>query len=202
MVFMRTVGIRKGVCAGVRSLCRRGVVCLLSALLLWACASTKKSLEVSTARVDSLGHQATRGVKVERVTDTTKSETGRLVVTEVVFFAPDSSWGSIESLSINAGSVDVAGIKGKPIRSVRQQVFESVTERRGEDKESREDKERRQAVSVQQENVTLARQASPAPDPYRWRYVFYLSLVVLAGVMYCKRVPVVDLLRRVFRWWR
>ena len=91
----------------------KNVLFLLLALLLSACASTKKRLEASTIKVDSLGHQVAREVKVERLTDTTKTTSGRLVITEIEFFTPDSSWGSIESLSINAGDVDVSSIRGK-----------------------------------------------------------------------------------------
>lgn len=174
----------------------KNVLLLLLALLLSACASTKKSLETSTIKVDSLGHQAAREVKVERLTDTTKTASGRLIVTEIEFFISDSSLGSIESLSINAGDVDVSNIRGKPIRSIRQQTFESITEKKGEDKESREDKEQQQAVSVQKENIKQTKQASPAPDPYRWRYIFYLSIVALTGILYLKRMPIINWIKK------
>lgn len=174
----------------------KNVLLLLLALLLSACASTKKSLETSTIKVDSLGHQATREVKVERLTDTTKTTSGRLIVTEIEFFISDSSLGSIESLSINAGDVDVSNIRGKPIRSIRQQTFESITEKKGEDKESREDKEQQQAVSVQKENIKQTKQASPATDPYRWRYIFYLFLVALTGILYLKRMPIINWIKK------
>lgn len=169
---------------------------LLLALLLSACVSTKKSFEASTIKVDSLGHQAAREVKVERLTDTTKTTSGRLIVTEIEFFASDSSLGSIESLSINDGDVDVSNIRGKPIRSIRQQTFESITEKKGENKESREDKEQQQAISVQKENIKQTKQASPAPDPYRWRYIFYLSLVALMGILYLKRMPIINWIKK------
>lgn len=169
---------------------------LLLALLLSACASTKKSLDTSTIKVDSLGHQAVREVKVERLTDTTKTTSGRLVITEIEFFTLDSSLGSIESLSINAGNVDVSSISGKPIRSIRQQTFESITEKKGEDKESREDKEQQKAVSVQKESIKQTKQLSTAPDPYRWRYIFYLSLVVLTGILYLKRMPIINWIKK------
>lgn len=167
-----------------KAIIMKNVLLLLLVLLLFACTSTKKSLEVSTIRGASLEHQVARDVKFERLTDTTSTTTGRLIVTEIEFFTPDNSWGSIESLSINAGDVDVSNIRGKPIRSIRQQTFESITEKKGEDKESREDKEQQQAVSVQEENIKQTKQVSSAPDPYRWRYVFYLSLVALTGILY------------------
>lgn len=165
-------------------------------VLLSACASTKKSLEASTTKVDSLGYKVAKEVKVERFTDKTKTASGRLVVTEIEFFTPDSSGGSVESLSINAGDVDVSSIRGKPIRSIRQQTFESITEKKGEDKESRENKEQQQAVSVQKENIKQTKQADPAPDPYRWRYIFYLSLVILTGVLYFRRKPIINWIKK------
>ena len=174
----------------------KNVLFLLLALLLSACASTKKSLEASTIKVDSLGHQVAREVKVERLTDTTKTTSGRLVITEIEFFTPDSSCGSIESLSINAGNVNVSSIRGKPIRSIRQQTFESLTEKKGEDKESREDKEQKQAASLQKENVKQIKQVAPAPDPYKWRYIFYLSLVLLTGILYFKRMPIINWIKK------
>ena len=174
----------------------KNVLFLLLALLLSACASTKKSLEASTIKVDSLGHQVAREVKVERLTDTTKTTSGRLVITEIEFFTPDSSCGSIESLSINAGNVNVSSIRGKPIRSIRQQTFESLTEKKGEDKESREDKEQKQSASLQKEKVKQTKQVAPAPDPYRWRYIFYMSLVLLTGILYFKRMPIINWIKK------
>ncbi|MGI6794938.1 hypothetical protein ACMYZ5_11635 [Bacteroides sp. KG68] len=175
----------------------KNVLLLLLALILSACTSTKKNLDVSKVKVDSLGYQVTREVKFERFADTTLTTTGRLVITEIEFFAPDSALGIIERLLINGDNVDVSGIRGNPIRSIKQKAFESTTEKKGEDKESREDKEKRQSASLQKENMKQTKQVTPNPDPYRWLYAFYISLLLVAVLLYLKRVPILNWIKKI-----
>lgn len=169
----------------------KNVLFLLPALLLSACASTKKSFEASMIKVDSLGYQATSISKVERFADTTKTTTGRLVVTEIEFSQSDTG-NALVDLSIKDGRLNIGSIKGKPIKSIKQTAIEHEDERKGESKEKHDSKEQKQSASLQKENVKQTKQVAPAPNPYKWRYVFYLSLVLLTGVLYFKRMPIIN----------
>lgn len=173
---------------------KRAVI-MLAVTLVASCSLKKKSVDTSVVKVDSTAVTATSRAKVERLVDTTITTTGRVVVTEVEF-ATDSATGAIESITFGASGIEVAGITGRPVRSIKQQVFESIQERKGESQESREGEESKQSASVQRESSRASKVLAPAPDPYRWRYIFYLALIGCGVALYVKRVPVIGWLRR------
>mgnify|MGYP001681282022 CR=1 FL=1 len=171
------------------------IAIMLVVALVASCSLKKKSVETSVVKVDSTAVTATSRAKVERLVDTTTTTTGRVVVTEVEF-ATDSTAGTIERVVFGASGVEVAGITGRPIRSIKQQVTESVQERKGESQESEEGEESKQSAYVRSESSRVSKVLAPAPDPYRWRYIFYLSLIGCGVVLYAKRTPVIGWLRR------
>lgn len=176
---------------------KRAVI-ILAVALVASCSLKKKSVESSVVKIDSVAANATAQAKVERYTDTTLMTAGRVVVTEIDF-SVDSTAGTIESVVFGVNGVEVSGITGRPIRSIKQHAFESVQERKGESRESQEREESKQVASVQREVSKLSKEVAPAPDPYRWRYIFYSSLVILSGALYIKRAPIVDWLRKMLR---
>lgn len=177
---------------------KRAVIILAVALVSVSCSLKKKSVEASVAKVDSVAVNATAQAKVERYTDTTVTTAGRVVVTEIDF-SVDGTAGTIESVVFGVNGVEVSGITGRPIRSIKQHAFESAQERKGESQEREEREESKQVASVQREVSKLSKEVAPAPDPYRWRYIFYFSLVALSGALYIKRAPIVDWLRKMLR---
>lgn len=173
---------------------KRAVI-MLAVALVASCSLKKKSVDTSVVKVDSTAVTATSRANVERLVDTTTTTTGRVVVTEVEF-ATDSTAGTIESIVFGASGIEVAGVTGRPIRSIKQQVFESIQERKGESREGEESEESKQSASVQREDSRVSKVIAPAPDPYRWRYIFYLALIGCGVVLYAKRTPVIGWLRR------
>ena len=172
------------------------IVIMLAVALVASCSLKKKSVDTSVVKVDSTAVAVSSKARVERSIDTTITTTGRVVVTEVEF-ATDSTASAIERVVFGASGVEVAGIAGRPIRSIRQQVFESVQERKGESQESREGEESKQSASVRSESSRVSKVLAPAPDPYRWRYIFYLALIGCGVVLYAKRTPIIGWLRRI-----
>lgn len=171
------------------------VAIMLAVALVASCSLKKKSVDTSVVKVDSTAVTATSKAKVERFVDTTTTTTGRVVVTEVEF-ATDSNAGAIESIVFGASGIEVAGVTGRPIRSIKQQVIESIHERKGESQEIEEGEESKQSAYVRSESSRVSKILAPAPDPYRWRYIFYLSLIGCGVVLYAKRTPVIGWLRR------
>lgn len=172
------------------------IAIMLAVALVASCSLKKRSVDTSVVKVDSTAVTATSRAKVERLVDTTTTTTGRVVVTEVEF-ATDSTAGTIGSVVFGAGGIEVAGVTGRPIRSIKQQVFESIQERKGESQEREESEESKQSASVQREDSRVSMVIAPAPDPYRWRYIFYLALIGCGVVLYAKRTPVIGWLRRI-----
>ena len=167
---------------------------MLAALLV-ACSSTKRVVDVSASKVDSVSIATTTDMQVERLIDTTTTERGRVVITEIEFSQSDTS-DVIANLSIRDGTLNIGAIRGKPIKSIKQTAIEHEYERKGESKEKHDGKEQKLFASLQKENVKKTKQVAPAPDPYKWRYIFYLSLVLLTGILYFKRMPIINWIKK------
>lgn len=172
------------------------IAIMLAVALVASCSLKKKSVDTSVVKVDSTAVTTSSRAKVERLVDTTTTMTGRVVVTELEF-ATDSTGGAIESIVLGASGIAVAGVTGRPIRSIRQHTFESIHERKGERQESEESEDSKQSASVHRESSRVSKVLAPAPDPYRWRYIFYLALIGCGVVLYAKRTPVIGWLRRI-----
>lgn len=173
----------------------KNVIFLMLAALFAACSSTKRVVDVSVSKVDSVSIATTTAVQVERLIDTTTNERGRVVITEIEFSQSDTS-DVISSLSIRDGTLNIEAIRGKPIKYIKQTAIEHEDERKGESKEKHDGKEQKQSASLQKENVKQNKQVAPAPDPYKWRYIFYLSLVLLTGILYFKRMPIINWIKK------
>lgn len=176
----------------------KNVIYIIIAVLLAACSSTQKVVDVSVSKVDSVSIATTTAVQVERLIDTTTNERGRVVITEIEFSQSDTN-DVVASLSIRDGTLSIGAIRGKPIKSIKQTAIEHEDERKGESKEKHDGKEQKQSASLQKDNVKQTKQVAPTTDPYRWRYIFYFSLVVLTGILYFKRIPIVDFIKKILR---
>lgn len=190
---------------------------IVVALMLASCASTRKIQETTTSvSVDSVSVKETAKHESEKVVDTTRTEHGKVVITEIIFDTtpapspatdnPDASASPDTSASDKpattntpAATVNIPGfgqVSGN-IKSIRQTVLESDNETKGESKESEKQEESKcnANVSVAEENIQRVEQ--PAPDPKRWRYYFYLAAVGVVVLLYLKRVPIINWIKRI-----
>lgn len=190
---------------------------IVVALMLASCASTRKIQESTAAvTVDSASVKETATHESEKVIDTTRTEHGKVVITEIIFDTapapsqatdkPDARASPGTSASDKpaptqapAATVNISGfgqVSGN-IKSIRQTVIESDNETKGESKESEKQEESKcnANVSVAEENNQRVEQ--PAPDPKRWRYYFYLAAVGVVVLLYLKRVPILNWIKRI-----
>lgn len=186
------------------------------ALMLASCASTRKIQETTASvSVDSVSVKETAKHESEKVVDTTRTEHGKVVITEIIFdttpapspatdpdarASPDTSASDKPATTQTpAATVNIPGfgqVSGN-IKSIRQTVLESDNETKGESKESEKQEESKcnANVSVAEENNQRVEQ--PAPDPKRWRYYFYLAAVGVVVLLYLKRVPIINWIKRI-----
>lgn len=187
------------------------------ALMLASCASTRKIQETTTSvSVDSTSVRETATHESEKVIDTTRTEHGKVVITEIIFdttpapspatdkpdarASPDTSASDKPAPAHTpAATVNIPGfgqVSGN-IKSIRQTVLESDKETKGESKESEKQEESKcnANVSVAEENNHRVEQ--PAPDPKRWRYIFYIVAVGAIALLYLKRVPILNWIKRI-----
>ena len=189
---------------------------IVVALMLASCASTRKIQETTASvSVDSVSVKETAKHESEKVVDTTQTEHGKVVITEIIFdttpapspatdpdarASPDTSASDKPATTQTpAATVNIPGfgqVSGN-IKSIRQTVLESDNETKGESKESEKQEESKcnANVSVAEENNQRVEQ--PAPDPKRWRYYFYLAAVGVVVLLYLKRVPIINWIKRI-----
>lgn len=188
------------------------------ALMLVSCASTRKVQEMTNAvSVDSVSVKETARHESEKVVDTTRTEHGKVVITEIIFDTTPAASPATNKPDARASPDTVASDKPAParttppasvnipgfgqvsgnIKSIRQTVIESDNETKGESKESEKQEESKCNANVSVAEENNHRVEEPAPDPKRWRYIFYIVAVGAVALLYLKRVPILNWIKRI-----
>lgn len=188
------------------------------ALMLASCASTRKIQETTKAvSVDSVSVKETTKHESEKVVDTTRTEHGKVVITEIIFDTTPATSPATDKPDARASPDTVPSDKPAParttpsasvnipgfgqvsgnIKSIRQTVIESDNETKGESKESEKQEESKFNANVSVAEENNHRVEEPAPDPKRWRYYFYLAAVGVVVLLYLKRVPIINGIKRI-----
>lgn len=169
------------------------------ALLFISCATTKKTAQTSTIESSSKTDES-QSVKTEMVIDTTKTEDGIIAVTVIEFYPPsegdERNADNVENVTLEK----VGNIRNAAIKRIRHTVIGSGSEQKGESKETIEYARMRSDSVASKDEQTSEIQSSPAPDPYRWRFIFFTIALILVAlvaiVVYVKRVPIIAWLRK------
>lgn len=180
--------------------------------LLVSCGTARKVQKTQQeVRIDSTATTKETNVKTDKFVDTTRTQHGKVTITEIEFYPPtpgvdttgaaDSSKPekALRPLRNNPANVklqDVGNIKGA-VKSIKQTVIESDVEEKGESKESSENKETESAANVGRNETNVQQSQEPTPDPYRWRYIFYISLIAVAVLLYLKRTPIINWIKKI-----
>lgn len=186
-------------------------------VLLASCGATKKAIKTTETQLDSLTVAKAVSEQTEKVVDTTRTEHGKVTITEIEFFPPteieqpqpepDKPKDSDTKVADEpkktqpptTASVDLSNV-GKvqgAVKSIKQTVIESDVEEKGESKESSESNETESAATVTKATESTDKQQEPTPDPYRWRYIFFIALLGVAVLLYLKRTPIVNWIRKI-----
>jgi len=172
------------------------IICMFAII---GCATTKKTTQLSESIQLSSESQESNFSNNEKFIDTTKMESGKITITEIEFYPPTTSDepakppNNVSGLSLpNIGNIDNAAIK-----SIKQTTIESNSEQKGESNESSSTASiKNEAVSANTEKTAKVDEA-PAPDPYKWRYIFYILLVGVVAFLYFKRVPILNWIKTI-----
>lgn len=164
-------------------------------VLLVSCASTRKIQETkSTSYVDSMNIQEVSNKNLLRFIDTTYSDRERITVTEIEFDSrvlPDTS---IHSLLANATLLNIGRFTG--VKSIKQRVIESDVVKKGESHKMEKQWQYRSDANTVRKNKDIRIQETPVADPYRWRYIVYIALLSLIVLLYLKRIPVLEMIKK------
>lgn len=186
-------------------------------VMLASCGATKKAIKTTETQLDSLTVAKVVSEQTEKVVDTTRTEHGKVTITEIEFFPPteieqpqpepDKPKDSDNKIAdepkktqpTTTASVDLANV-GKvqgAVKSIKQTVIESDVEEKGKSEESSESNETESAATVTKTTESADKNQEPTPDPYRWRYIFFIALLGVALLLYLKRTPIVNWIRKI-----
>ena len=186
-------------------------------VMLASCGATKKAIKTTETQLDSLTVAKVVNEQTEKVVDTTRTEHGKVTITEIEFFPPteieqpqpepDKPKDSDNKVAdepkktqpTTTASVDLANV-GKvqgAVKSIKQTVIESDVEEKGKSEESSESNETESAATVTKTTESTDKNQEPTPDPYRWRYIFFIALLSVALLLYLKRTPIVNWIRKI-----
>lgn len=192
---------------------------VLGLVLLASCSATRKATKAKESQLDSTAVVKEVTEQTEKVVDTTRTEHGKVTITEIEFYPPTTIEQPQGELAKDSGkkvadepkptelqptpkptaSVDLDNI-GKVqgmVKSIKQTVIETDVEQKGESKESSESKESENAATVLKNETNTEKQQETPPDPYRWRYIFYIALIGVVALLYLKRVPIINWIKKI-----
>lgn len=179
------------------------IITLVAVLCLLASCGTARKVQRSefASSVDSTATAKTTEKATERFVDTTRTENGKVTITEIEFFTPSDTMDDVNQGNRQSAEIDlhdVGKVKGT-VKSIRQTVIESEVVDKGESREAEQSKDTESVATLAKSEEALQKIQEPTPDPYRWRYIFYLSLLVFAAVvvLYLKRKPILDWIKRI-----
>lgn len=186
---------------------------LIFCFIMISCASTRKSVQMSCTSQTNTESAEKQTSKTEKVVDTTKTESGKVTITEIEFYppydcqhkdtaskAPKKNPKADKPKGNNVGEINlpnVGNIKDAAIKSIKQTTIESEKEQKGESKESNESDNSKSEATLSNTSQSGTEESTPAPDPYRWRYIFYILLIVAIGLLYIKRVPILNWIKTI-----
>lgn len=180
------------------------VIAFIALLVFLASCGTTRKVQDSkhTSYADSMAVHEVEKKESSKFIDTTRSEHGKITITEIVFEYPvplDTSRRNPDVFpevpTTKATVANVGEFTG--VKSIKQTVIESNVEEKGESRETEKQEQCKSEANAIREESDIHVEESPAPDPYRWRYIFYLSLLFVAVLLYLKCVPILNWIKKI-----
>lgn len=172
------------------------VTFFLTALFLTSCATTRK-LKSNTQETEKVEEKRTEVVtgEVTTVVDTTKKEGLEITYTKIEFYPPVS--GLYTEIPNDEGDGIEGGaeimdkepypkVKEPPNKRGAIKSIEKYTVRQNKETAGTAKAEQKTQATTTEEKVTdisIAEETTeaPAPDPYRWRYILAIIIIVLVA---------------------
>ena len=181
----------------------------LAILMMSGCGVSRRVVKQDHSEIrDSTHVEAVKTDSKDTFIDTTKTESGKVTITEITFF-PDAGKQSDTTANVPAEKDNNAPIElelpggGKvkgngSIQSIRQTVIETMTEEKGESRETEKSEESENHTSVAAAvNDSSQEKVTEAPKPNRLKYAFYILALAVAVLVYLKRVPILNYIKRI-----
>lgn len=184
---------------------KRLILMMSLCLMVTGCGTSCRLSKCMTESVrDSIHVETSKTDETETFTDTSKTESGKVTITEIEFFPPASGGDSLgnHALVIPATDINLLDIgsvaNAGAVKSIRQTVIESETVQKGESRKAEESEESKKGTSVAvKTDESVVEKVIEAPKSNRVKYIFYLALLAVVVLAYIKRVPILNTIRKI-----
>ena len=164
-------------------------------LMVMSCGTTKKmAKDTEQVRVDSVAERVAHVEDVAKMVDTTRNESEQIVITEITFFAPDTTAGTPTPEIIIDGTGKVKG--GGNIKAIKQTTISKVKEQKGESKESAKTEITKDNATIhkQQEHEVVAKEND---NRAMWAFIIAASIIATILLFLRFRTPIFNWLRKI-----
>ena len=167
---------------------------LILLIALVSCRATRNMESQSDkSNVDSVAASSARIEREQRAIDTTRTETGKVTITEITFFAPDTATDTPPMADVRLPTF--GNVKGA-IKGIKQTIIEKGVEQSGKSNETKESEETHENAELSKQQNHIQKQEATKPSSFNWRWAC-IAVVALALVLYWKRMPILDWIRKI-----
>lgn len=167
---------------------------LILLIALVSCRATRNMESQSDkSNVDSVAASSARIEREQRAIDTTRTETGKVTITEITFFAPDTATDTPPMADVRLPTF--GNVKGA-IKGIKQTIIEKGVEQSGKSNESKESEETQENAELSKQQNHIQKQEATKTSSFNWRWAC-IAVIALALVLYWKRMPILDWIRKI-----
>lgn len=149
-------------------------------LLLFGC-STSRKLEKNTDKVvaDSMSESVSKVADVSKVVDTTKTESGEAIITEIIFFGDSAHAPDLPELIIDKdGKMTIKG--GKGVKRIKQTAIRSNVVKNGKTTEKERNTTTKDKATVHKEKKhNEVAKTSRRSNVWTWAAASIVAVLVL-----------------------
>lgn len=175
----------------------KNVFLILMVMFLMSCGASKKTVMTNEMKLDSLTVVNTASGQTEKYIDVTSVEKGKITVTEIEFFEPQNVTDNKVQNKQENHTYPTTN-EQLNMKSIKHTVIETNTEEKEESKEVVRMDEIGNVTAVEKMKEETDEYKEPAPDPYRWRYIFFILLIVIGVFLYVRKIPLVKNIVKIF----
>lgn len=171
------------------------LILLAATLLLFGC-STSRKLEKNTDKVvaDSVSENISKVADACKVVDTTKTESGESIITEIIFFGDSARAPDLPELIIDKdGKMTIKG--GKGVKSIKQTAIRSNVVKNGKITEKERNTTTKDKATVHKEKKHNE-VAKTSRRSNVWAWAIAASIVAVLVLFMRYRKPILAWLRK------
>lgn len=160
---------------------KRLLLLFIAFILLFGCSSKKKASETEKHYSKQAESSEVENVSTQLRVDTTKTLDIEINYTKVTFFDPD---------------------EGKPpdaIKQIESWTLKDKDTKRGVSDSAVNNTKQSKGSELIQEDISENNKEEPAPDPYKWRYIFYIIVSLIIVGIFLKRSTVFKYITSLFK---